>query len=228
MKKSAGLFTFLFVLMVAGTAAAQQASLNDAGLSGLALRPIGPALNSGRIADIKIHPHDESIMYVAVGSGGVWKTTNAGTTWTPIFDEQGSYSIGSLAIDPSSPDTIWVGTGENVGGRHVGYGDGIYKSTDGGQTWRNMGLEDTRHIARIVVDPNDHDVVYVAALGHLWGSNETRGVFKTTDGGVTWEKVLYVDEHTGGAKSRHQFRNVPFRCGKLKRCEHRLECSDRG
>ncbi len=197
MRKPVGLFTFLFVLMVASTAAAQQASLNDADLSGLALRPIGPALNSGRIADIKIHPHDESIMYVAVGSGGVWKTTNAGTTWTPIFDEQGSYSIGSLAIDPSAPDIIWVGTGENVGGRHVGYGDGIYKSTDGGRTWRNMGLEESEHLSTIVVHPENSDIVWVAAQGPLWSSGGQRGLYYTGDGGETWHQALGNTEWTG-------------------------------
>ena len=135
MRKPAVLVTALFFLLFAGPVSAQEATLNDAGLSGLSLRAIGPALNSGRIADIKIHPHDESIMYVAVGSGGVWKTTNAGTTWKPIFDAESSYSIGSVAIDPRAPDIVWVGTGEDVGGRHVGYGDGIYRSTDGGRTW---------------------------------------------------------------------------------------------
>jgi len=171
MRKPIALLTVLFVLLVVGPLSAQQTSLNDSGLSGLSLRPIGPALNSGRIADIKIHPHDESIMYVAVGSGGVWKTINAGTTWTPIFDEQGSYSIGSLAIDPSAPDTIWVGTGENVGGRHVGYGDGIYKSTDGGRTWRNMGLEESEHLSTIVVHPENSDRAPTgAARGATWGS----------------------------------------------------------
>jgi photosystem II stability/assembly factor-like uncharacterized protein len=144
MRKPATLFTALFVLLFAGPVSAQQTSLNEAGLSGLSLRPIGPALNSGPLADIDIHPYDESVMYVAVGSGGVWKTKNAGTTWEPIFDGESSDSIGSVAIDPSAPDIVWVGTGENVGGRHVGFGDGIYKSTDGGRTWQNMGLEDSQ------------------------------------------------------------------------------------
>lgn len=197
MRKPVGLLTALFLLTVAGPAGAQQTSLSEAGLSGLSLRPIGPALNSGRIADIKIHPHDESIMYVAVGSGGVWKTTNAGTTWTPIFDNEGSYSIGSLAIDPSAPDTIWVGTGENVGGRHVGYGDGIYKSTDGGRTWRNMGLEESEHLSTIVVHPENSDIVWVAAQGPLWSSGGDRGLFYTGDGGETWHKALGSAEWTG-------------------------------
>ncbi|MDX1449969.1 MAG: glycosyl hydrolase, partial [Acidimicrobiia bacterium] len=132
-----------------------------------------------------------------VGSGGVWKTTNAGTTWTPIFDAQASYSIGSLAIDPNDPDTIWVGTGENVGGRHVGYGDGIYKSTDGGRTWQNMGLERSEHLSTIVVHPENSNVVWVAAQGPLWSSGDERGLYVTADGGETWNKALGSDEWTG-------------------------------
>ncbi|MEM7187445.1 MAG: hypothetical protein AAF466_12370 [Bacteroidota bacterium] len=113
-------------------------------LSGMKLRSLGPAFMSGRIADIEIHPENESIWYVAVGSGGVWKTENSGTTWTPIFDKESSYSIGTVVIDPNNYNTIWVGTGEDVGGRHVGYGDGVYKSTDGGKTWKNMGLKNSQ------------------------------------------------------------------------------------
>jgi photosystem II stability/assembly factor-like uncharacterized protein len=134
---------------------------------------------------------------VAVGSGGVWKTENAGVTWTPIFDDQGSYSIGCVTLDPSAPDTVWVGTGENVSGRHVGWGDGVYKSLDGGGTWRRMGLESSEHIGKIVVHPDDGDVVWVAAEGPLWSSGGERGVYKTTDGGETWARVLAVDEDTG-------------------------------
>lgn len=197
MNKSATLFTALSLLLVAGPVSAQQASLNDACLAGLSLRNIGPALNSGRIADIAIHPTDESIIYVAVASGGVWKTINAGTTWEPIFDGESSYSIGSVAIDPSVPDIIWVGTGEDVGGRHVGFGDGIYKSTDGGRSWRNMGLEDSQHLSTIIVHPKDSDVVWVAAQGPLWTSGDERGLYKTTDGGESWRKVLGNEEWTG-------------------------------
>lgn len=197
MRKPATLFTALFVLLFAAPVVAQQTSLSDASLSGLSLRAIGPALNSGRIADIDIHPRDESVMYVAVGSGGVWKTVNAGTTWEPIFDAEMSYSIGSVAIDPSAPDIVWVGTGENVGGRHVGFGDGIYKSTDGGRTWKNMGLEDSKHLSTIIVHPENSDVVWVAAQGPLWTSGDQRGLYKTTDGGETWRKVLGNDQWTG-------------------------------
>jgi len=171
--------------------------LSSKTFSGIKLRGIGPALMSGRISDIAIHPEDQSVWYVAVGSGGVWKTTNAGTSWTSIFDEQKSYSIGCLAIDPSHPETIWVGTGENVGGRHVGYGDGVYKSTDGGKKWEQKGLEASEHIGSIVIDPRDSDVVYVAAQGPLWSAGGDRGLFKTTDGGAAWEKLLGDDEFTG-------------------------------
>ena len=165
--------------------------------AGLELRSIGPAFMSGRIADIAIHPDDLSTWYVAVGSGNVWKTENAGTTWKPIFDDQGSYSIGALALDPNNPNTVWVGTGENVGGRHVGYGDGVYRSLDGGDSWQNMGLESSEHIGKILVDPQDSNVVYVAAQGPLWSAAGERGLFKSVDGGQTWEKVLGDGDHTG-------------------------------
>ena len=163
----------------------------------LTLRAIGPALAGGRIADIDIHPHDPSIMYVAVGSGGVWKTTNAGTTWEPIFDGESSYSIGSVTIDPGAPDIVWVGTGEDVGGRHVGFGDGIYKSTDGGRTWRKMGLENSQHLSTIIVHPENSDVVWAAAQGPLWTPGDQRGLYKTSDGGETWRKVLGNNQWTG-------------------------------
>jgi photosystem II stability/assembly factor-like uncharacterized protein len=165
--------------------------------SGLKWRGIGPALMSGRIADIAIHPRDQSTWYVAVGSGNVWKTTNAGTTWNPVFDDQGSYSIGCVTIDPSSPETVWVGTGENGSGRHVGYGDGVYRSLDGGASWENMGLQETEHIGNIVVHPKDSNTVYVAAQGPLWSAGGERGLYKTVDGGETWEQVLAGGEYTG-------------------------------
>jgi photosystem II stability/assembly factor-like uncharacterized protein len=171
--------------------------LNAETFAGLEVRNIGPALMSGRIADIAVHPEDPSVWYVAVGSGNLWKTSNAGTTWETIFDDQGSYSLGDVTLDPSNPDTVWVGSGENVGGRHVGYGDGVYKSVDGGQTWKNMGLADSEHIGRILVDPRDSNVVWVAAQGPLWSKGGERGLFKTTDGGETWENVLSGGPYTG-------------------------------
>ncbi|MFW5901151.1 MAG: VPS10 domain-containing protein [bacterium] len=164
---------------------------------GLKMRNIGPALMSGRIADIAIHPENPNLWYVAVGSGGVWKTVNSGTTWEPIFDDQSSYSIGCVTIDPHNPKRIWVGTGENIGGRHVGYGDGIYLSEDGGQSWENMGLKESQHISKIIVHPENPRTLWVAAQGPLWSSGGQRGLFKTTDGGKNWNNVLNPDEWTG-------------------------------
>ncbi len=166
-------------------------------VSGLQIRGIGPALMGGRIADIAISHTDKSTWYVAVGSGGVWKTTNRGTTWTPIFDSQKSYSIGTVTIDPNNSEVIWVGTGENVSGRHVAWGDGVYKSKDGGKTWQAMGLKQSEHIGKILVDPRNSDVVFVAAEGPLWSAGGERGLYKTTDGGTTWQSVLKIDENTG-------------------------------
>jgi photosystem II stability/assembly factor-like uncharacterized protein len=198
MHKLGSMLPLLFALILSpAVVVAQDATLASTNLSGLRLRGIGPAINGGRIADIDVHPDDPGIMYVGVGSGGVWKTVNAGTTWEPIFDDQSSYSIGSVAIDPSAPDIIWVGTGEDVGGRHVGFGDGIYRSTDGGRTWRNMGLRATQHLSTIVVHPERSDVVWVAAQGPLWSPGGERGLYKTTDRGETWRKVLGEGEWTG-------------------------------
>ena len=166
-------------------------------LGGLGLRAIGPAFMGGRIADLAVHPQKPSTWYVAVGSGGVWKTTNAGTTWTPIFDHERSYSIGCIALDPSRPDTVWVGTGETVSGRHVAWGDGVYRSLDGGTTWEHMGLAKSEHIADILIDPRDSDTVHVAAEGPLWSSGGERGLFRTTDGGASWEATLTVGDDTG-------------------------------
>jgi hypothetical protein len=139
----------------------------SAATSGLTLRSVGPAIMGGRIADVEVHPKDRSTWYVAAGSGGVWKTTNSGTTFTPIFDDQSSYSIGEITIDPANPEVVWVGTGENVSGRHVGWGDGVYRSRDGGGTWERVGLQQSQHIGRILVDPRDSHVVLVAAEGPL-------------------------------------------------------------
>jgi photosystem II stability/assembly factor-like uncharacterized protein len=165
--------------------------------SGLTFRSIGPAVTSGRIGDIAVHPTDRNTWYVAVASGGVWKTTNAGTTWTPIFDSQGSYSIGCITLDPKNPLTVWVGTGENNSQRSVSYGDGVYKSTDGGKTWENVGLRESEHVGMIAIDPRDSDVVYVAAQGPLWAAGGDRGLYKTVDGGKTWNNILHPGEYTG-------------------------------
>ncbi|TQV81060.1 VPS10 domain-containing protein [Aliikangiella coralliicola] len=165
--------------------------------AGLQLRNIGPAFMSGRIADIDISPDNKNIWYVGVGSGGVWKTTNAGTTWTPIFDNQDVYSIGTVTIDPNNSSTIWVGTGENVSGRHVGFGDGIYVSHDAGASWQHKGLRESEHISEIIVHPNDPNTLWVAAQGPLWSKGGQRGLFKTTDGGKNWKLVLGDNQWTG-------------------------------
>jgi photosystem II stability/assembly factor-like uncharacterized protein len=165
--------------------------------SGLELRSIGPAATSGRIVDIAVDPTDKKRWFLAVASGGVWKTENAGTSWTPVFDGEGSYSIGCVAIDPRNPNVVWVGTGENNSQRSVGYGDGVYKSEDGGRSWKNVGLKASEHIGKILVHPKDSNVVYVAAQGPLWAPGGDRGLYKTTDGGKTWNAVLTIDENTG-------------------------------
>lgn len=181
----------------AETPAEKKSVINESTFSAFKLRNIGPAFTSGRIADIAIHPQDENIWYVAVGSGGVWKTTNSGITWTPIFDGESSYSTGCVTIDHSNPNIIWVGTGENVGGRHVGYGDGIYKSTDGGKSWKNMGLEKSEHLSKIIVHPANSDVIWVASQGPLWSEGGDRGFYKSIDGGKTWKKTLGDEKWTG-------------------------------
>lgn len=176
---------------------AEKHHLEEVGLHSLSFRAIGPALTSGRISDLAMHPQQKGTYYVAVSSGGVWKTNNAGTTYEPIFDSQGSYSIGCITIDPNNANVIWVGSGENNNQRSVAYGDGVYKSEDGGTSWKNVGLKTSEHIAKIIVDPRNSNVVYVAAIGPLWSAGGERGVYKTTDGGDNWEAVLTIDEHTG-------------------------------
>ena len=183
---------------------------NEATFKGLEFRSIGPAFMSGRIADIAIDPSNQSTWYVGVGSGGVWKTRNRGTTWEPIFDDEESYSIGCITIDPNNPNTIWVGTGENVSGRHAGYGSGIYRSRDGGQNWENMGLEHSERIGMIRIDPRDSNTIFVAAQGPLWSGGGERGLYKSTDGGKNWRKVLgdglgntEIDDHYTGVSEVH-------------------------
>src|SRR2546421_3582955 len=160
-------------------------------------RGIGPASMGGRIDDITCVDNNSYICYVAFATGGLWKTTNNGTTFTPVFDTYSSGSIGDVAIAPSNPDIIWVGTGEANNRQSASFGDGIYKSTDGAKTFTKMGLEDSQTISRIVIDPKDPNTVYVAVLGHLFGPNKERGVYKTTDGGKTWNNAKFIDEDTG-------------------------------
>lgn len=178
-------------------AAEKKAPLDKVSLSGLKFRNVGPAITSGRIADIAVNPTNPSEYYVATASGGVWKTNNWGNTYKPIFDGQSSYSIGCVTIDPSNPNVIWVGTGENNNQRSVAYGDGVYKSEDGGASWKNVGLKTSEHIGKIIVHPTNSDVVWVAAIGPLWSDGGERGVYKTMDGGETWEAVLEIDKYTG-------------------------------
>lgn len=160
-------------------------------------RQIGPAVTSGRVIAIAVHPQDKTTWYVGAACGGVWKTTNNGTTFTPVFDAQGSYSIGTISIDPKHPNIIWVGTGENNAQRSVGWGDGVYKSEDSGRTWKNVGLKTSEHIGKIVIDPVNSDTVWVAAQGPLWSSGGERGLYKTDNGGKTWQRMLQVSENTG-------------------------------
>ncbi|MCP3982174.1 MAG: glycosyl hydrolase [bacterium] len=206
--RTAVLFLSLIMLLAEGPALAKKnkpekkaeedkGPLASATFSGLKLREIGPALTSGRIGDIAVHPTDPPQWFVAAASGGVWKTTNAANTWTPVFDKQGSYSIGCVAIDPGNPLNVWVGTGENNSQRSVSYGDGVYRSTDGGTTWKKVGLEESEHIGKIVVAPGQSNIVWVAAQGPLWRSGGDRGLYKSIDGGETWELSLEIDEHTG-------------------------------
>ncbi len=166
-------------------------------VSGLKWRSIGPAWASGRIADFAVNPKNTKEFYVAVASGNVWKTTNNGTTWKAIFDKYGSYSIGVVELDPNNSNVVWVGTGENNHQRALGYGDGVYKSLNGGKSFKNMGLKDSRQIGGIVIDPRNSDVVFVAAEGSAWGPGEERGLYKTADGGESWNKVLEISENTG-------------------------------
>jgi photosystem II stability/assembly factor-like uncharacterized protein len=165
--------------------------------AGLKLRGIGPAFISGRVEEIAVDPRHQATYYLAAASGGVWKTVNAGTTFEPVFDGEGSYSIGCVTIDPNDSLVVWVGTGENNSQRSVAYGDGVYKSIDGGHHWQNLGLKSSEHIARIAIDPRNSDVVYVAAQGPLWAAGGDRGLYKSTDGGKSWKRVLAISDNTG-------------------------------
>jgi photosystem II stability/assembly factor-like uncharacterized protein len=165
--------------------------------SNLSFRSIGPAVTSGRVSDFAVNPKNQSEYYVATSSGGVWKTTNHGVTFSPIFDGQGSYSIGCVTLDPSNPSTVWVGSGENNNQRSVSYGDGVYKSEDAGKSWKNVGLKNSEHISEILVHPTDPNIIYVGAYGPVWSEGGERGVYKSTDGGATWANVKSVSAFTG-------------------------------
>jgi photosystem II stability/assembly factor-like uncharacterized protein len=171
--------------------------LESATYGGLNFRSIGPATTSGRVVDIAVNPQNHNEYYVAAAAGGVWKTVNRGISYQPIFDAQGSFSIGCIAIDPTNPNVVWVGSGENNNQRVVGYGDGIYKSEDGGKSWKNMGLKNSEHIGMIAINPKNSDEIYVAAYGPLWAAGGERGIYKTMDGGKTWKQSLNISQYTG-------------------------------
>jgi len=188
----------LLSLLVLAASAAGAADDDDGHpLAGIPLRSIGPALTSGRVADFAFHPDAWHIHYVAMASGNLWKTENNGITWSPVFENEGSYALGVVEIDPGNPNTVWVGTGENNSQRSVGFGDGVYRSLDGGGSWENMGLQDSGHISMIRIHPEDGNVVWVAAQGPLWNSGGDRGLYKTENGGASWSKILDIDRDTG-------------------------------
>ena len=193
----------VLVLLWVPAALAQNGEEVDVGrlssemLAALQWRHVGPAISSGRIVDFAVPEGQSSIVYAASASGGLWKTVNHGTTWTPVFENEGSISIGAVAVAPSNASVIWVGTGEANNQRSSSWGDGVYKSEDGGKTWTHMGLRESQHVGGIAIDPRDPDRVFVAALGALWGPNEERGLYRTEDGGDSWTKVLGISDNTG-------------------------------
>jgi photosystem II stability/assembly factor-like uncharacterized protein len=205
----AGLACSAALLFPSQPAQAQDASetLRAADLSALDWRELGPAITSGRITAFAVDPRDTRVILAASASGGAWKTENAGTTWRPVFENQGSVSLGAIALAPSNPDIVWVGTGEQNSVRSSSFGDGVYRSDDGGTTWRKMGLEGSRHVGRILIHPQDPDVVFVAAMGSLWGPNPERGLFRTTDGGASWTQVLGMSDQTGVVEVQMDPRN---------------------
>ena len=192
---SVGVFMFAIVVSSHAQSADEIGDL----FAELQWRCVGPAVMGGRTVDIDVVENEPWIIYAAIGPSGVWKSVNNGISWRPVFHKENTVSVGDIAISQSHPNIVWVGTGEATCRNSVTIGDGVYKSTDSGKTWINMGLIETRHISRIVINPGDPNIVYVAAMGHLWGPNEERGIYKTTDGGKTWQKILYIDENTGFA-----------------------------
>src|SRR5256712_7981887 len=190
----------LFIIFLASSIFAQQPLKFDAAtVSGLPARNIGSATMSGRIAALDaVVRNGRLTMFVGSASGGVWKSVNGGTTFKPVFDRQDVQSIGAVTIDPSNPEIVWVGTGESWLRNSVSVGDGIYKSIDGGENWTNVGLKDSEHIAKILVDPKDSNNVYACGTGHLWDDNDERGVYKTSDGGKNWKKVLAGSKSSTG------------------------------
>ena len=176
---------------------ASRSPFSTEAFAGLKARSIGPAMTSGRVMSIAVHPANPGIIYIGTASGGLWKSVNGGASWQSVMDREGAYSMGWVTLDPQNPNIVWVGTGERNSQRSVAYGDGVYKSEDGGRSWKNVGLKNSEHIGRIVVDPKNSDIVYVAAQGPLWSAGGDRGLYKTTDGGKSWTQVLAISENTG-------------------------------
>src|SRR6476620_10063025 len=204
MKSTRTLPAALAALIVAATVAigARQAPppadrLTADLLKGIAFSSIGPAISTGRVQEVAIDPRSPNTWYVATAFGGLWKTTNRGTTFTPVFDEATSFTLCCVVVDPKDSNVVWLGTGENASQRSAHFGDGIYKSTDAGKTWQRMGLAASEHLGQIVIDPRNSNVVYVAAQGPLWSAGGERGLYKTTDGGTKWDRVLFVSDDTG-------------------------------
>jgi photosystem II stability/assembly factor-like uncharacterized protein len=192
--------TWIATVGLAGATALAQGGAAQKGaetFDGLAFRSIGPSLTTGRVSDIAVDPKNRNVWYVAVSSGNLWKTDNRGNTWTPIFENYGSFSLGVVVVDPRDSNVVWLGTGENNNQRSVAFGDGVYKSTDAGKSWTHVGLPNSEHIGEILIDPRDSNVVYVAAIGPLWSAGGDRGLYKTVDGGKTWKAVLTVSPDTG-------------------------------
>lgn len=185
------------LLLVPAASAAEPGGLTAEDLSALKWREVGSATPSGRITRFAVHPTDQRIIYAASASGGLWKTVNGGTTWRPVFEKETTISMGEVTLDPNDPNTVWIGTGEQNNVRSSQFGDGVYRSRDGGDTWEHMGLKESRHVGRILVHPRDSNTVYVAALGSLWGPNEERGLYRTRDGGKTWKRLLRPSKFTG-------------------------------
>lgn len=197
MKRTIILSIVLLCLVMSMYAQKENDQLSMEVFRGLEFRSIGPSLTTGRISDLEIDPNNSNIWYLTVGSGGLFKTINRGNTWTPIFDEYPSYSLGCVKVDPRDSNIVWLGTGENTHNRSTSFGDGVYKSTDAGATWQRVGLKDSQKIQLIIIDPRDSDVVYVVVPGPLWNPGGDRGLYKTTDGGRTWNRVLHVSDDTG-------------------------------
>ena len=189
-----------------GAGARSRAEIDADLFAGLKARSIGPAGMSGRVASIDAVIADPDVIWVGAATGGVWKSTNGGRTWDPVFDDQPVAAIGAVSIFQSSPDVVWVGTGEGNPRNSVSVGNGIYRTLDGGQTWQHLGLEGTERIHRVILDARDPDRATVCAMGREWGENDERGIFRTTDGGKSWNKILYVDERTGCADLKVRLR----------------------